>query len=33
VFDGDLGKLASMKLSSHYKNFEGEINPWNERLQ
>jgi len=31
--DEDLGKLASMKLSPHYKNFEGEINPWNERLQ
>jgi dynein heavy chain 1 len=31
--DEDLGKLASMKLSPHYKTFEGEINPWNDRLQ
>lgn len=31
--DEDLGSLASMKLSPHYKSFEEEIKPWNERLQ
>ena len=31
--DEDLGNLASMKLSQHFKSFEEEINPWNERLQ
>jgi dynein heavy chain 1 len=29
----DLGSLASMKLSPHFKSFEEEINPWNERIQ
>ena len=31
--DEHLGSLSSMKLSPHFKNFEEEINPWNERLQ
>jgi hypothetical protein len=28
----DLGTIGTMKFSSHFKTFEGEISGWNERI-